>query len=171
MPRALLVLAAAAWAVRAMAQPSPCDDVTYARDMNLRYPQQVDAIVADEAARRTAWNGRADAISARIVAARATTADGQSTYRLALWKRSDIAALDAQIAAAETDFRERNIAITGAPVIARLDPLRPERAACLLSLDALQTLMHKVDLENQQWVLMDQALLAEAARLGVPLDR
>jgi hypothetical protein len=169
MPRCLLVLVAVCWAVRAMGQASPCDDVSYARDMRVRYPQEINATVADEAARRTAWNARWDAISAQLVAARVVTADGQSVYRLALWRRADIASLDAQIAAAETDFRERNIALTGAPVIARLDPLRPDRAACLLAQSALDTLKHKLDLENQQWVAIDQALLDETARLGVRL--
>ncbi|HEX4510102.1 MAG TPA: hypothetical protein VH328_08490 [Burkholderiaceae bacterium] len=169
MPCRLLLLLLAAWAVRAGAQAQPCDDVTYARDTRVRYPQQVDAAMADEAGRRAAWNARADAISARIVAARATTADAQSTFQLGLWRRPDIASLDTQIAAAETDYRERNVALVGAPVIARLDPLRPDRAACLLAEGALQTLRHRIDLETEEWRRVDSGLLDEAARLGVPL--
>jgi len=168
LPRSMPLLAAlAAWV--AHAQTSPCDDVAYARDMKVRYPQAVNAIAADEAARRTAWNGRADAISAQLVAARAVTPEAQSGFRLAQWRRPDVAALDAQIAAAETDFRERTIALQAAPAIARLDPLRPERAACLLQASALQVLQHKLDLENEQWALVDRALLDEAVRLGLRL--
>lgn len=165
--RRLALLVAGLALVSVRAQTSPCDDVVHARDMKVRYPQAVDAIAAEEAARRTAWNARADAISAQLVAARVVTPDAQSAFRLAQWRRPDVAALDAQIAAAETDFRERNIALQAAPAIARLDPLRPERAACLLQESALQTLRHKLDLENQQWALVDRALLDEAVRLGL----
>ena len=137
--------------------------------MKLAYPQEIDRIGADEAARRTTWNARADAIGARLVAARATSPDAQSSFRLGLWKRPDIAALDARIAQASTEFRERNLALLGTPVVARLDPLRPERAWCLLATSALDTLRRKVDAENEQWSLVDRALLEEADRLGVRL--
>jgi hypothetical protein len=164
---ATLVAALAPAAARAAAQESPCDDPSFARDFKARYPGELDKLWEDEQKQREAWNVRADTISRQVVFAGATTPSAQSTFRLQLARRSDIAALDERIAQAASEFRERNIALQGAVLISPLDPMRPYRAWCVMAVSALDAMKTKVALEGQQWQLVDQALLAAAANKGV----
>jgi hypothetical protein len=163
-------LAAAMPAAAAPAVQASCDDPSYARDLKARYPGEIDRIWADEQKQREAWNARADAISQRVVSSGAATAQAQSTFRLDLARRSDIAALDAQIAQAAGEFRERNVALQGVVLISPLDPMRPNRAWCVTASSALDALRAKLAIEIRQWQLVDQALLANAAARGVHID-
>jgi hypothetical protein len=151
----------------AAALSSPCDDPSYARDFKARYPGEIDRLWSDEQRQRDAWSQRAEAISRQVVAVGAASADAQSRFRLELARRPDIAALDASIAQAAADFRERNVALKGVALISPLDPMRPDRAWCVMAQSALDALRNKVAIEGQQWQLVDQALLAAAAGKGV----
>jgi hypothetical protein len=170
---ALPALAALAFALAAgptalaAAIQAPCDDPSYARDFKARYPGEVDQIWSEEQKQREAWNARAEAISRQVVDSGAAPAQAQSTFRLDLARRPDIAALEAQIAKATADFRERNVALQGVALISPLDPMRPNRAWCVSASAALDALRAKLALEIQQWKLVDQALLANAATRGV----
>jgi hypothetical protein len=177
-PRTLAVLASTLAAIaagstgaaRAAAVQTPCDDPSYARDFKVRYPGEIDKVWTEEQKQRDAWNLRADAISRQVVASGAASAQAQSTFRLELAKRPDIVALDAQIAQATNDFRERNVALQGVSLISPLDPMRPNRAWCVMANSALDALKSKLALEYQQWQLFDQALLAAATSRGVRFD-
>jgi hypothetical protein len=169
-PALALALALAAGTAHAAAVQTPCDDPSYARDFKVRYPGEIDKLWSEEQKQRDAWNLRADAISRQVVATGAASAQAQSRFRLELSKRPDIAALDAQIAAAANDFRERNVALQGVSLISPLDPMRPNRAWCVMANSALDALKSKLTLEFQQWQLVDQALLAAATSRGVRFD-
>jgi len=168
---ALALALAAASAAHAAAIQAPCDDPSYARDFKARYPGEIDKLWSDEQKQRDAWNARAEAISQRVVSSGAASAQAQSTFRLELAKRPDIAALDGQIAKAAADFRERNVALQGVALISPLDPMRPNRAWCVSASSALDALRAKLAIEIRQWQLVDQALLANAATRGVRFDQ
>jgi hypothetical protein len=163
-------LAGAPGVAQAAGVQSPCDDPTYARDFKVRYPNEINKIWAEEQKQRDAWNLRADAISRQVVASGAASAQAQSSFRLDLAKRPDIAAFDAQIAQAANDFRTRNLALQGVALISPLDPMRPDRAWCVMANSALDALKAKLTLEFQQEQLVDQALLAAATNRGVRFD-
>lgn len=158
---------AAGTAAHAAAIQAPCDDPSYALDFKVRYPGEIDKIWLEEQKQREAWNARAAAISQQMVTSGAATARAQSTFRLNLARRPDIAALDGQIAKAAADFSERNVALQGVALISPLDPMRPNRAWCVSASSALDALRAKLAIEIQQWQLVDQALLANAASQGV----
>jgi len=162
-----LSFAVACAGAQAAAVQAPCDDPSYARDFKARYPGEIDKLWSDEQKQREAWNARAEAISRAVVAAGAASAQSQSDFRLQLAKRPDISALDGQIAQAAMDFRERNVALQGVSLISPLDPMRPNRAWCVMANSALDALRLKLTLEIRQWQLVDQALLAGAANRGV----
>ena len=167
-PWAALALTVAACAgAHAGAVQAPCDDPSYARDFKARYPGEIDRLWTDEQKQREAWNARAEAISHAVVSSGAASAQAQSTFRLDLAKRPDISALDSQIAQAAMDFRERNIALQGVSLISPLDPMRPNRAWCVMANSALDALKVKLTLEIRQWQLIDQALIAGATSRGV----
>jgi hypothetical protein len=163
---ATLALAASP-AARAAAVQAPCDDPSYARDFKARYPGEIDKLWTEEQKQREAWNLRAEAISRQVVSSGAASAQAQSNFRLELAKRPDISALDGQIAQAAMEFRERNVSLQGVSLISPLDPMRPNRAWCVMASSALDALKAKLAIEGRQWQLVDQALLANAASRGV----
>jgi hypothetical protein len=154
-------------AAHAGAQSSPCDDPSYAREFKVYYPNEINRVYTDEQQQRQAWNARADAIGAQLAASGAMSKEAHAAFRLELSRRRDVAELDGRIAQAAEEFRERNIALQGAPAVALLDPARPNRAWCMLATSALDALKNKVAIEGLQWQLVDQALLAGAASKGV----
>jgi hypothetical protein len=166
-PLAFVLAAACCVPAHAAAVQQPCDDPSYALDFKVRYPGEIDKLWSEEQKQRDAWNARAEAISRQVVASGALSAQEESTIRLNLSQRRDIATLDEQIAKAAMDFRERNVALQGVSLISPLDPMRPNRAWCVSANAALDALRAKLALEIQQWRLVDQALLTNAAIVGV----
>jgi hypothetical protein len=165
--RIACLAACAIAAGHAGAQASTCDDPTYAREFRVYYPNEINRVYADEQQQRQGWNARAEAIGAQLAASGAMSKEAHASFRLDVARRPDIAELDGQIAQASEEFRERNIALQGAPAVALLDPARPNRAWCMLASSALEALKNKVAIEGRQWQLVDQALLAGAASKGV----
>jgi hypothetical protein len=165
--RIAFTTACALGAAQAGAQSSPCDDPTYAREYKVYYPNEINRVYEDEQRQRQAWSARADAIGAQLAASGAMSKEAHASYRLELSRRPDIAELDGRIAQAAEEFRERNVALQGVPVVQLLDPARPNRAWCMLASSALDALKNKVAIEGRQWQMIDQALLAGAASKGV----
>lgn len=164
---AVLVALAACLAPARATEPSPCDDINYARDFKVRYPGEVNKVFDVEYKQQMAWSARAKAIGDRVVeVGAATRADQNATY-LALARSAPIVAIDARAQKSADEFRLRNDTLLAAPALVVLDPGRPNRAWCLLATQALQSLNDKVNAEIESWTALDRALLAAAANRGV----
>jgi hypothetical protein len=163
----VVALAPCLRAEAALPVQAPCDDPSYARDFKVGYPGEIDKLWTEEQKQRDAWSARADAIGKQVVGTGAASAQAYATFRLALARRPDIALLDEQITHAVSDFRERNVSLQGVSLISPLDPMRPNRAWCVMASSALDALKSKLALEERQWQLIDQALLVDAANRGV----
>jgi hypothetical protein len=165
--RALVLAALAACALTARADPSPCDDVNYARDFRARYPTEVNRVFDAERKQQEAWSARAKAIGDRVVLVGAATRDAQDAVYQALSSTPQMAALGDRANKAGEEFRLRNDTLVATPPLAKLDPLRPNRAWCILATQALQSLNDKLSAETEAWSTLDRALLAAAASRGV----
>ncbi len=151
----------------ALAEASPCDDVAYARNFKAHYPDEVNRLFDTEHKQQVAWTARARAISERVVAVGAATRDAQDALVEALSKSPQITALDQRAQDSANDFRLRNNTLQATPVLALIDPFRPNRAWCMLAKQALDSLNAKVNAEIESWSLLDRALLDSAASRGV----
>jgi hypothetical protein len=166
--RAAALLALAACALPAVAgEPSPCDDVRYARDFRMRYPGEVNKVFDREFEQQTAWMARARAINERVVAVGAATPAQQNETYVSLARSPQVAILEERARKSGDEFRLRNDTLVATPPLALLDPMRPNRAWCMLATQALQALEDKVAAEIESWSTLDAALRAEAARRGV----
>jgi hypothetical protein len=166
--RAAALLALAACALPAFAwEPSPCDDTGYARDFRMRYPGEINKAFDREFEQQSAWTARARAISDRVVAVGAATRAQQNEIVLSLTRSGPIRALDERAQKSADEFRLRNDTLVATPPLALLDPMRPNRAWCMLATQALQSLQDKVNAEIESWAALDAALRAEAAGRGV----
>jgi hypothetical protein len=166
--RAAVIAALAACALPALAwEPSPCDDVGYARDFRMRYPGELSSVFEREFQQQTAWTARARAIGDHVVASGAATRAEQNETYLALVKSPQIKALDERAQKSADEFRLRNDTLVATPPLALLDPMRPNRAWCMLASQALQSLEDKVAAEIESWSTLDAGLRAAAARRGV----
>lgn len=163
----LAALAACAVSPALAWEPSPCDDVAYARDFRMRYPGEVSSAFDREFQQQTAWTARARAIGDRVVAVGAATRAEQNETYVALVKSPQIKALDERAQKSADEFRLRNDTLVATPPLALLDPMRPNRAWCMLASQALQSLNDKVNAEIESWATLDAALRAAAARRGV----
>lgn len=163
----VLALLLAAAGAPAAAQSSPCDDVSYAREFRSRYPNELNKVFEREFMDQAAWNARAKAIADHVVAAGAATREQQNASTLEIMKSPAIRAFDEQARKAGDDFRLRNDTLVATPPLAILDPMRPNRAWCMLASQALQSLQDKVAAESASWAAQDQLLLAAAAARGV----
>jgi len=158
----------AACAAGAAAQPSsPCDDKTYAREFRMHYPDQVNHLVEAEFEQQAAYSARAKAIGDRVVAVGAASREQQNATYLAITRTPQMKALDERIRQSADDFRLRNDTLVATPPLALLDPMRPNRAWCMLASQALQSLNDKLAAEIESWSTLDAALRAAAAERGV----
>jgi hypothetical protein len=161
---ALFLLAAACTPANAQ---SPCDDVSYAREFRSKYPGELNKVFEREFMEQAAWSARAKAIADHVVAAGAATREQQNASTLEIMKSPVIRTLDEQARKAGDDFRLRNDTLVATPPLAILDPMRPNRAWCMLASQALQSLQDKLAAESASWAAQDRLLLAAAAARGV----